>query len=124
MEQYRKVAWFDESCFLLQHVDGQVCPFLPGKDQASGCTMGRRQAGGGSMMLWTVFCWETVGPTIHVDVTLTSNSYLNIVADHVRSFMEIVFPDGCNLCQQDNEPCHETKIVQEWFGSTTMSLRC
>lgn len=38
---------------------------------APGSTMGRRQAGRGSLMLWAVFCWKTLGPTIHLDVTLT-----------------------------------------------------
>ncbi|KAK3544698.1 hypothetical protein QTP86_026097, partial [Hemibagrus guttatus] len=81
---------------------------------APGCTMGRRQAGGGSVMLWAMFCWETLGPAIYVDVTLTRTTYLSIVADHVHSFMETAFPDGCGLFQQDNRPCHKVIMVQEW----------
>ncbi|KAK3547699.1 hypothetical protein QTP86_027744, partial [Hemibagrus guttatus] len=76
---------------------------------APGCTMGRRQAGGGSVMLWAMFCWETLGPAIHVDVTLTRITFLSIVADHVHSFMETIFPVGCGLFQQDNAPCHKAK---------------
>ncbi|KAK3511175.1 hypothetical protein QTP70_032220, partial [Hemibagrus guttatus] len=57
---------------------------------APGCTMGRRQASRGSVMLWAVFCWETLGPAIiHVDVTLTCTTYLSIAADHVHPFMEM-----------------------------------
>ncbi|KAK3539724.1 hypothetical protein QTP70_012747 [Hemibagrus guttatus] len=82
---------------------------------APGCTMGRRRAGGGSVMLWAMFCWETLGPAIHVDVTLTRTTYLSIVTDHVHLFMEAVFPDGCGLFQQDNAPCHKAKMLQEWF---------
>ncbi|KAK3524459.1 hypothetical protein QTP70_029308, partial [Hemibagrus guttatus] len=82
---------------------------------APGCTMGRRQAGGGSVMLWAMFCWETLGPAIHVDVTLTSTTYLSIVADHVHPFMETMLSDGCGLFQQDIAPCHKAKMVQEWF---------
>ena len=77
--------------------------------------MGRRQAGRGSVMLWVMFCWETLGPAIHVDVTLTHTTYLSIVADHVHPFMETVFPGGSGLFQQDNVPCHKAKMVQEWF---------
>ncbi|KAK3510356.1 hypothetical protein QTP70_004933 [Hemibagrus guttatus] len=29
--------------------------------------------------------------------------------------METVFPDGCDLFQQDNAQCHKAKTVQEWF---------
>ena len=35
-----------------------------------------------------------------------SDTYLNIVADHLHPFMETVFLDGCGLFQQDNA---------EWF---------
>ncbi|MCJ8749228.1 hypothetical protein PDJAM_G00173930 [Pangasius djambal] len=38
-------------------------------------------------MLWAMFCWETLGPGIHVDVTSTCTTYLNIVADRVHPFM-------------------------------------
>ncbi|KAK3549087.1 hypothetical protein QTP70_031342 [Hemibagrus guttatus] len=117
-EQSKKVAWSDESHFLLHHVDGRMCVrCLPGEHMAPGCTMERRQAGGGSVMLWTMFCWEILCPAIHVDITLTRTTYLSIVADHVHPFMETVkgFPDGCGLFQQDNAPCHKAKMVQEWF---------
>ncbi|KAK3535325.1 hypothetical protein QTP70_007940 [Hemibagrus guttatus] len=67
------------------------------------------------VLLWSVFCWETLGPAIHVDVTLTRSTYLSIAADHVHPFMETLFPDGCGLFQQDNAPCHKAEMVQEWF---------
>ena len=72
LEQWKKVSWSDESRFLLDQVDGRVrvCR-LPEEVMAPGCTVGRRQAGGGSVMLWAMFCWETLGPAIHVDVNLT-----------------------------------------------------
>ncbi|MCI4382883.1 hypothetical protein PGIGA_G00019780 [Pangasianodon gigas] len=60
-----------------------------------------------------MFCWETLSPGIHVDVTLTCTTYLNIVADQVHPFMATVFPNGRGLFQY--APCHTAKIVQEWF---------
>ncbi len=66
-------------------------------------------------MLWAMFCWETLGPGIHVDVTLTRTTYLNIVADQVHPFMTMVFPDGSSVFQQNNAPCHMAEIVQKWF---------
>ncbi len=67
--------------FYLHHVDGLVhVRCLPGEHMAPGGTMGRRQASGGSVMLWTMFCWETLGPAFHVDVTLTCTTYLSIAA--------------------------------------------
>jgi len=66
-------------------------------------------------MLWAMFCWENLGPVIHVDVNLTCATYLNIVEDQVHLFMTVVFPSGSGLFQQDNAPCHTAHIVQEWF---------
>ena len=77
--------------------------------------MGRSPAGGGSVMLWAMFTWESLGPAIHVDVTSTRTTYLSIVADHVHPFMDAIFPDGRGLFQQDNAPCHKAKMVQDWF---------
>ena len=63
-------------------MDGRVrVRHLPGEVMAPGCTVGRRQAGGGSVMLWAMLCWETLSPAIHVDINLTLVTYLNIVAD-------------------------------------------
>uniref|UniRef100_A0AAY5KPB9 Tc1-like transposase DDE domain-containing protein n=1 Tax=Esox lucius TaxID=8010 RepID=A0AAY5KPB9_ESOLU len=116
LEQWKKVAWSDESHFLLHHVDGRVrVRRLPGEVMAPECTEEREQAGGGSVMLWATFCWETLGPGIHVDVNLTDAAYLNIVADQLHPFMAMVFPDGSGLFQQDNSPCHTAHIVREWF---------
>ena len=91
--------------FLLRHMDDQVhvCN-LPGEHIAPGCTMGRELAGRGSVMLWPMFCRGTLGPAIHVEVTLTRSTYLSIVADHLHPFTETVFPDYCGLFQQDNAP--------------------
>uniref|UniRef100_A0A8P4G4M8 Transposable element Tcb1 transposase n=1 Tax=Dicentrarchus labrax TaxID=13489 RepID=A0A8P4G4M8_DICLA len=123
-EQWKKVAWSDESCFLLHHVDGQVrVRRLRGEHIAPGCSVDRQQVEGGVVMLWAMFCWETLGPAIHVDVTLTPTSYLDIVADHVHPFMETVFSDGSGLFQQDNAPCHKAEMVQEWFEEHNNDFR-
>ena len=73
------------SSVFLDHVDGRVgVRHLPGEVMAPGCIVGRRQASGGSVMLSAMFCWETLGLTIHVDINLTCVAYLNINADQVR----------------------------------------
>lgn len=60
---------------------------LPEEVMAPGGTMKTRQAGGDSVMLWAMFCWGTLGPGIHVDITLPRTTYLNIVGDQVHPFM-------------------------------------
>lgn len=38
-------------------------------------------------MLWAMFCWETLGPGIHVDVPLTYTTHLKIVTHYIHRFM-------------------------------------
>ncbi|KAI4872592.1 hypothetical protein NFI96_002177 [Prochilodus magdalenae] len=114
LEQWKKVAWSSKSIFHLQDVDGQVCVLrLPGDVRSPDCTVGQIKDGGESVTLWAMFCWETLGPIIHVDVGLTCATYLNVVADQVHPFMVMVFPDGSGIFQQNNEPCHTAHVVQE-----------
>lgn len=109
-EQWKKVAWSGECRFILHDVDGQVCVRrLSGGEVEPECTVG------GVVMLWAMFCWETLGPAVHVDDALTGSTYLNIIADQVHPFMETVFPDGSGLFQQDNAPCRTEETVLEWF---------
>ena len=92
---------------------------LPGEHMAPGCTMGRRRAGGGSVMLWTMFCWGTLGSTIHVDVPLTRSTYLSLVADHEQT--------QCSLMASFSRmmlPATKQKWFRNGLRNTTTSLRC
>lgn len=61
--------------------------------------MGKRQARGGRIMLCF---WESLGPGIHVGVTLASTTYLKIVTGCVHPFMAVVLPDDSGLFKQGN----------------------
>lgn len=82
---------------------------------APACTEGRRHTGRGSAMLWAMSFWETLGPAIHVEVTLTHTTNLHIVADQEHPVMEMVFSNGSGLFQQDNAPCQTAKIIRKRF---------
>ncbi|KAK3526450.1 hypothetical protein QTP70_025483, partial [Hemibagrus guttatus] len=87
-----------------------------GKCKDPRCTMGRRQAGGSSVMLWATFYRKILGPVVHVDVTLTQCSYLKISAHQVHPFMAAMFPNARVLFQQDEAYyCNTAYIVQERF---------
>lgn len=68
-----KTSSYQESYFPLHHVDGwlHVC-HIPDDEIAPGSTVERSQAGGGSVVLWTMFCRETLSSGPHVGVALTS----------------------------------------------------
>lgn len=124
MEQWKKVAWSDEWRFRQDGWPG-ACVLL---EMARGCSVGRRNISESSVMLWAMFCWETLDPGIHVDVTLTRTTWLKIVADHIRLFMALVFPDSSGLFQQDNAPASVQGVnVDSKFPrsqSNWASMRC
>lgn len=49
-------------------------------------------------------------PGVHVDFTLIRTIYQSTLANHAHPFMEVVYPEGCGLLQQDNAPCHKAKL--------------
>ena len=127
LAQWQSVAWSDESRYRLHHADGRVrIRRRPGKQLLDTCTAGRRQAGGGSIMLWGTFTWTSMGPVELVQGTMTAETYRTLVADHVHPFMTTMFPNGSGIFQQDNAPCHKARSVMEWFEehSGELQLMC
>lgn len=75
----------------------------PGKHMAPGCTMARKQAGRGSVILRAMFCYVLLrNPTICKDATLRRPTSQSTVVHPVHPFMETISPDGCSLFQQQN----------------------
>ncbi|GBN39521.1 hypothetical protein AVEN_124144-1 [Araneus ventricosus] len=55
MDEWKRVAWSDESRFLKNHVDGRIrIRRLSGEQLLPSCTAGHTQAGGGGIMLWGI----------------------------------------------------------------------
>ncbi|GBM39865.1 Transposable element Tc1 transposase [Araneus ventricosus] len=120
LDEWKRVANSDESRFLIHHVDGRVrLRRLPGEQLLPSCTAGHIQAGSGGTMLWRMFSWAALGPSVMVDKTMKAANYLNIIVDQLRPYMAFVFPNGNGIFQQDNAPCHKARIVLEWFEEHT-----
>ncbi|GBM71636.1 hypothetical protein AVEN_269189-1 [Araneus ventricosus] len=65
IDEWKRVAWSDESQFLIHHVDVRVrVRRLPGEQLLPFCTAGHTQAGGGGIMLWGTFSWAALGPVV------------------------------------------------------------
>ncbi len=119
IEDWKNVAWSDESLFLLQHSDVRVriwCKEHESMDPS--CLVSTVQAGG--VMVWGIFSWHTFGPLVPTEHHLNSTAYLSIcisiiVGDHVHPFMTTVYTSSDGYFQQDNAPCHKAQIISDWF---------
>ena len=111
IEDWKKVAWSDESRFLLRHSDGRVRIWrkqLESMDPS--CLVSTVQAGGGGAMVWGIFSWHTLGPLVLIEHRVNATAYLSIVA-----VMTTVYPSSDGYFQQDNAPCHRARIISDWF---------
>ncbi|GBN26526.1 hypothetical protein AVEN_236015-1 [Araneus ventricosus] len=116
MDEWKRVAWSDESRFLINDVEDRVrVRRLPGEQLLPSCRAGHTQAGGGGIMLWGTFSWAALGAVVVVEQTMKAANYLNIIADKLHPYIAFVFATGNGIFQQDNSPCHKARIVFEWF---------
>ncbi len=89
IEDWKNVAWSDESRFLLRRSDGRVRVWRI-KNMKAWIHHATIQAGGG-VMVWGIFSWHTLRPLVPIEHRLNSTVYLSIVADHVHPFMTTVY---------------------------------
>jgi len=71
------------------------------------CLVTTVQAGGGVVMVWGMFYWQSLGPLVPIGHRLNATAYLSIVSDNVHPFMATMYPSSDGYFQQDNEPCHK-----------------
>ncbi len=109
IEDWKSVAWSDESQILLQHSDvgsefgiknmnASILPCLNGSGWWWWCN-------GVEDILLAHF-----GP-----LSLNTTAYLSIVADHLYPFITTVYLSSDGYFQQDNVPCHKAQIISDWF---------
>ncbi len=95
IEDWKNVAWSDESRFLLRHSDGRVRIWRKVHESIDpSCLVSTVQAAGGGVMVWGIFSWHTLGPLVPIEHHLNTTAYLSIVADHVHPFMSTVYPSS------------------------------
>ncbi|GBO01977.1 hypothetical protein AVEN_273698-1 [Araneus ventricosus] len=116
MDEWKRVAWSDESRFLIHHVDDRVrVRRLPGKQLLPPCTAGHTQAAGGGIMLRGTFSWAALGPAVVVEHIMKAENYLNIIAAQLHPYMAL-------SSQLEMESSSFTRLGLCWSGSRSMLI--
>ncbi len=72
IEDWKNVAWSDESWFLLRHSDGRVRIWRKEHERMDpSCLVSTVQAGGGGVMVWGIFSWHILGPLVPIDLSVS-----------------------------------------------------
>ncbi|GFX27478.1 transposable element Tcb2 transposase [Trichonephila clavipes] len=85
------------------------------------CQQKTVQAGGGSMMVWSVCNWRDMGSLMHLDRTLTGGRYVSTLSVLLHSFMSIVHSDG--TWGQDNATLQTSRIATYWLQEHSAEFR-
>ncbi len=88
---WKMAPWSDESQFLLQHSDGRIRIWCKQhKSMDPSCFVSTDQASSG-VMVWGVFSWHILGPSVPIEHCWNTTAYRSIVVDHVHRFMTAVW---------------------------------
>lgn len=124
IEDWKKVAWSDESWFLLWHWDGQVRIWRKQHESMDpSCLVSTVQAGGGGVKVWGLFSWHTLGPLVPIS-SLNTTAYMSIVTDHVHPFMTIFWwrlPAGQRTMSQSSDHLKLVSWTWHWVHCTQMA---
>ncbi|GBN10774.1 Transposable element Tcb2 transposase [Araneus ventricosus] len=116
LEDWKRVAWSDESRFRLLHVDGSLMIWRQAHEAMdSACQVGTVQGHGGSFMVWGVLSWQFLGSLVLVPTSLNVIRYAELLGDHLHPFMLYCHPHGNGVFQQDNCTSHRSQLATAWL---------
>ncbi|GFT97766.1 transposase domain containing protein [Trichonephila clavipes] len=107
MDQWERVAWSDESRFVIHRADGHIR--IRRLLQANSCSLNVQYTG----WWWQYYALGDVLLGAVVEQTMNATGYLNIIADQLHPYTASVSPAVNGMFQQDNGPRHKAKNVLE-----------
>ncbi|GBN27845.1 hypothetical protein AVEN_222637-1 [Araneus ventricosus] len=88
LEDWKRIAWSDESRFRLLHADGRLRICRQGHEAIDpACQVGIVQGHGGSIMVWVVFSWQFWRSLVLVPASLKAILYVELLGNHLHPFI-------------------------------------
>jgi DDE superfamily endonuclease len=123
LRQWDKVLFTDETKINLFSSDGRIRVWREPKRRLSveNC-LPTVKHGGGGVTMWGCMSSKGVGKLVFIDGTMDRYSYKRILAENLASSCEILDLPEDFIFQQDNDPKHKSKYVQEFFTENGINV--
>jgi len=114
VQDWKKVLWTDESTFsqFQQSRTSRVWR-EPSEEWLPACVSATVKHSP-SRMFWGCFSAQGLGPIVPLVGSVNGAVHLETIRKHVIPTMKRFFPNGDGIFQEDNAPCHKSKIVAEF----------
>lgn len=121
-QQWSKILFSDESKFMIFGSDGIRYVRRPvGTRYDPKYQLPTVKHGGGNVMVWGCFSRDGVGPLHRITGIMNQEMYKNICKDIMLPHAKDKMPRGW-IYQQDNDPKHTAKSVQEFFKKSKVRV--
>lgn len=122
IDYWKSVIWSDESRFCLISDRPENCIRRPNEALKSECLTKTVKHDEG-IMVWGCFSFNGVGQLAWIDrLKIDSSLYCQILKHTLYPSIEKLHPDGQFIFQQDNAPCHTSKMSKKWIEQESIPL--
>lgn len=115
LEDWKTVIWSDETMIHIgdgKHKFVRVLDGYPLTDAHYDLTVKFPL----KIMIWSCFSWFGTGRALQVEGSLNSQQYIEtIIEGRLIQQLQQWFPNGSGIYQQDNAPCHKSKLSMACF---------
>lgn len=116
MEHWCKVLFSDEARFQL-HSSRKVRVWrTPTEKFLPACLQSTTQGGGGSVMVWGCMSAKGVGILRLISGSMNTTEYVSTMNENMLPSADKLH-QRYFVFQQDNAPCHKSRVTQQWFES-------
>lgn len=120
LEFWKTIIWSDESRFNLISDRPQRCLRMPHERLHPECLQNTVKFGRGGIMVWGCFSFSGIGRLHWVKDSMNGNVYMDVLENSLFPSIAQLHPDGNYIFQQDNAPCHVSKVVKNWMKEKDM----
>lgn len=123
IDDWRRVVWSDETKINRFCSDGRRWAWIRnGEEIQTKHAKLTVKHGGGNIKIWSCITYDGVGWLSHIEDTMDSVLYKNILEDELTKTLEFYHLKNNNsIFQHDNDPKHTSKLVQEWLSKQKFS---